>query len=166
MYNFDTSTDMGNFRMDMSHWYTGFVGSNPTESRKRRDDLQAVMEFNVGTLSGIVFPFTPIVQMYEGQDTEIIAGQSVASGLSAWLTVTALGGAEAGAITVGRTVTTRAVAGVLAPAVPALAAAKVTDVYIDTISRYEPDGNVNDKSAFWQSISAAMAGTFGGMTIV
>lgn len=166
MYNFDTSTDMGNFRMDMSHWYTGYVGRNPTESQKRRDDLQAVMEFNIGTLSGIVFPFTPIYSLYEGVDPEIVAGQSVATGLTAWLTLTALGGAEAGAVTVGRSVATRAAVGVLAPVVPAYAAVKVTDVYIDTISRYEPDGNVHDKSGFWQSISAAMAGTFGGMTIV
>lgn len=38
--------------------------------------------------------------------------------------------------------------------------------YIDTMREFEPEGNRHDKSSFWQGIAAAMAGTFGGMSVV
>lgn len=60
--------------------------------------------------------------------------------------------------------------GALGPAyVPAMVGAVSVvagTAYIDTMREFEPEGNRHDKSGFWQGISAAMAGTFGGMSVV
>ena len=50
-----------------------------------------------------------------------------------------------------------------APAIAAAGSLYLADAYIESIGEYEPSGNVHDKSSFWSSIGAAMAGTFGGM---
>lgn len=56
---------------------------------------------------------------------------------------------------------------VLAASAPVVAAAAVSvagaSAYIAAMEQFEPDGNVHDKSSFWSSIGAALAGTFGGM---
>lgn len=157
-----TTPGMSGLPLDFSHYYT----DDDTAVQRRRKDMQAVMEFNIGTLQGIVFPFTPITSLYAGDDPDVVAMQSAGSALTAWLTVTALGGAEAGALTVGRSVSSRAVLSTVAPALPALASVAAADKYISHMEQYEPDGNVHDKSSFWSSIGAAMAGTFGGMPSV
>lgn len=58
---------------------------------------------------------------------------------------------------------------VVAAAIPVAAVAAVSVAagsgYIAVMKQLEPEGNVHDKSSFWNSIGAAMAGTFGGMPI-
>lgn len=49
---------------------------------------------------------------------------------------------------------------VVAPGVFAVGA---STAYVHTMKRFEPRGSQSDKSSFWNSIAAAMAGTFGGM---
>ena len=154
-----TTPGMNRLPLDFSHYYT----DSDTSVQRRRKDIQTVMEFNIGTLQGIVFPFTPITSLYAGDDPDMVAMQSAGSALTTFLTLTALGGAEPGAITIGRSVATRAVLSTVAPALPAVAAVAGAEKYISHMEQYEPDGNVHDKSGFWSSVGAAMAGTFGGM---
>lgn len=126
--------------------------------------MMTVMDFQTGVMLGILFPFTPISQLYHGDDPQYVAVQSTASALETWLMITALGGAERGAVTAARMkVVMPAVRTVVAPVAPMAAAYLGGTKYIEAISEYEPEGNVHDKSSFWSSVSAAMAGTFGGM---
>lgn len=48
-------------------------------------------------------------------------------------------------------------------AVPGVVSVTAATAYIHTMKRFEPQGNYSDKSSFWSSVAAAMAGTFGGM---
>jgi hypothetical protein len=147
-------------KLDASHW----MGKGDDAVSKRRQDMMTVMEFHTGVSLGILFPFTPISQLYHGDDPEYVAAQSTASALETWLMLSALGGAESGAVTAARMkVVMPAVRTAVAPALPAAVAYKGATEYIEAIAEYEPEGNVHDKSSFWSSISAAMAGTFGGM---
>ena len=93
-----------------------------------------------------------------------MATQSTASALETWLMLSALGGAESGAVMAARSkVVMPAVRTAVAPALPVAAAYTGATEYIEAIAKYEPDGSVSDKRSFWSSIGAAMAGTFGGM---
>lgn len=158
------SSGKSDIKFDLSHWRKGYVGRGGKHAEKRREDLAQVGKFQTGVSIGILFPFTPISQLYHGDEVEYVAAQSTASALETWLILTALGGAESGALTAARMkLVMPAVRTAVGPALPGIVAVKGATEYIEAISEYEPDGSVSDKRSFWSSIGAAMAGTFGGM---
>lgn len=57
------------------------------------------------------------------------------------------------------------VGGVAPIAAAAVVSVAASTAYIAVMEQFEPEGNVHDKGSFWNSIGAAMAGTFGGMPI-
>jgi len=139
-----------------------FKGWWSKSTEERLDVFRPMFEFNIGVATGIMLPFTPISSLYGGEDPETVAAQSAGSALATWITLTALGGAEFGAVPVVRSVLTKGAISALTPAIPLVAAAKVTEEFIDFHEAYQPAEPTHQPS-WWNSIAAAMGGTFGGM---
>lgn len=136
----------------------------PRSNAEAEDDLrdfEAIAEFNTGVALGILFPFSPVSAMYRGEDTELVATQTVAGWMLTELGIFALGGAPFGATQMARSVITRYA---LSNPVIALPAAVVsgTQAYIGTMEKLQPDEPTH-RPSFWNSIGAAMGGTFGGI---
>jgi len=124
----------------------------------------ALAEFNTGVALGILLPFTPFKSLYEGEDYQKIISQSAGSAITTWLTINALGGAELGAVQMTRTLGIRAITTAVTPVLPVVATAVVTDKYIGFLEEHQPEEPTHQPS-FWNSIAAAMSGTFGGVKI-
>lgn len=98
----------------------------------------------------------------QGHEWEDQLGMAVASqiGISVFLYHIGMSGLE---FTVARAITQSAVAPTTVVA-PLVATAVISNAYIEAISDYAPE-DPNENSAWWNSIGAAMAGTFGGISV-
>lgn len=122
-----------------------------------------MFEFNTGVALGIILPFTPLSSLYAGEDPQEIVGQSIGSALTTWLVATAFGGAELGSTQVVRSLVGRQVLAAATPVIPIVASVVVTEKYIGFLEEHQPEEPTHQPS-FWNSIAAAMGGTFGGMS--
>jgi len=125
-------------------------------------DFRTLAEFNTGVCLGVLLPFTPISALYDGQDPQKIVAQSLGTAIGSWLTIHILGGAEFGAVQMARSTATRAVASSITPVIPVVASAVVTDRYISFLEEHQPEEPTH-RPSFWNSVAAAMGGTFGGV---
>ena len=143
---------------DRSKWESWHTRTDEAKERDRKA-LINVLEFNTGVAYGIIFPFSPIFSYYSGQDGDKVLAQTISSSLVTWLTIQALGGAEFGAMQVARGMVTKAV---LPVAIPTVGPVIGTKVFVEFHKKYEPTEPTHQPS-WWNSLAAAMGGTFGGM---
>lgn len=94
-------------QLDYGWMYKGHAGVSNPYQEQRSAIATSVMEYNIGTLQGIVFPLTPVYQVAKGGKLQDVAMRTTGSSLATWLCVTALGGAEHGSVTIGRSVLAR-----------------------------------------------------------
>ena len=127
-----------------------------------------MFEFNIGVSLGIIFPFTPVTSMMKSRDTEEILGQALASALGTWLIAASYGASlPLGGIAATRGPVFGAVARASAPAaigIPFATAVVTTDAFVDFHMKHQPTEPTH-QSSWWNSIAAAMGGTFGGIQI-
>lgn len=143
---------------DRSKWESWHTRTDEAKQRDRKSAF-ALAEFNTGVALGIIFPGTPIMSYYRGDDEQMVVAQTAASSITTWLAYQALGGAEFGATQVARNLVSKAVIPVLIPTVGPVVGTKK---FIDFHKKYEPEEPTHQPS-WWNSIAAAMGGTFGGV---
>jgi len=147
--------------LDRSQWESWHTRTDKAKERDR-SSAQAIFDFNIGVAKGILMPFTPVMSLYQGEEPQKVVAQSGGSALATWLTIQALGGAEFGAVQVSRSVATRAATSLVTPALPVVTSVVVTDKYISFLEGHQPVESTHQPS-FWNSVAAAIGGTFGGM---
>lgn len=137
-----------------------------TDAEAEQDlrDFETLAEFNTGVALGILFPFSPLSALYKGQDAQKIGTQSVAGWMITELGIYVLGGAPFGATQAVRSMATRYALSNPVIAVPA-AVVLGTQAYIGTMEQLQPEEPTHQPS-FWNSIGAALGGTFGGVQVV
>ncbi len=135
---------------------------NPSEAEQDIEDFEAIARFNIGVATGIIFPFSPLSSLYKGEDSDKVITQSISGWMITELGVYSLGGAPFGAMHAARSMLTRYALANPLVAVPA-AVVGGTDLYITTMEKLEPEEKTYQPS-FWNSIGAALGGTFGGMS--
>ena len=80
-----------------------FEGWWSKSTKERLDVIDPMLDFAIGVEMGIIFPFTPVTSMLRGEDPEIVAAQTVSSGLATWLIAQSVGATiPLGGIAAGR----------------------------------------------------------------
>jgi hypothetical protein len=122
-------------------------------------------QVSLAVMSG---PVMPMVQVKQGEDPQRVIATQAAAAIETWLVYQALGyTAGVGEQWMAKRLATRAMVGAAAPVYPIVAAGAAVAAsgqYVTAMEGYAPEDPAQ-KSSFMNSVAAAMAGTFGGMTI-
>jgi len=115
----------------------------------------------------IMGPVSPFVAMAQGDSQDEIVATTVSSGIQTWLAIQLFGGGAqmADVAHARKFVAWRMASAGLTVAAPAAFAVGVTSAYIGQMEKHAPEDSAQNMS-FWNSVSAAMAGTVGGINVV
>lgn len=147
------------------------MGTKPryTEPGTGEFAMEAFMrQQNQVSIAVMTGPVYTMGQLHGGEDKQLVLGTQAAAAIEVWLIHQALGYSAGFAEKyVAKSVAKKSILGAT-PVGPVVAigagSAIMADKYVSTMEGYAPEDPAQ-KASFMNSIAAAMAGTFGGMTI-